>query len=76
MESKPVTFVHSLLFRCRECKQPLPLCVMSADRNSEKVDSNSFELMCKCGWSKCVLGMQAIRHWVVPWMDREEPESA
>jgi len=76
MDSKPVTFVHSLLFRCRECKQPLPLCVMSADRNGEKIDGNSFELLCKCGWSKCVLGMQAIRHWVVPWLDREEPESA
>jgi hypothetical protein len=77
MDGKRLTFVHSLLFRCRECKQPLPLCIMSTDRNGEKVDGNSFELLCRCGWSKTLLGMQAIRHWVVPWFngDDTDPEA-
>ncbi len=78
VEGEPMTFVHSLLFRCRECKRPLSLCVMSTERNNEKIDGNSFNLLCQCGWSKSVLGMQAIRHWVVPWLngDKENPETS
>jgi hypothetical protein len=72
VNGKPMTFVHSLLFRCRECQEPLPLCVVATERNGEKIDGNSYDLSCNCGWSKGVLGMQAIRHWVVPWSNGEE----
>jgi hypothetical protein len=47
---------------------------MSTDRNSEKIDGNPFDLLCECGWSKSLLGMQAIRHWVVPWLNGEEED--
>jgi hypothetical protein len=46
--------------------------MMSTERNNEKIDGNSFDLLCQCGWSKSVLGMQAIRHWVVPWLNGDE----
>jgi hypothetical protein len=75
MNGKPMTFVHSLLFRCQVCQQPLPLCVVTTERNGEKIDGNSFDLSCECGWSKAVLGMQAIRHWVVPWSNGEEEKA-
>jgi hypothetical protein len=77
MDGKHSTFVHSLLFRCEECKQPLAMCVISTERNGEDVDGNSFDLLCECGWSRDLLGMQAIRHWVTPWLDGdlEDPKT-
>jgi hypothetical protein len=76
MNGNRLTFVHSLLFQCQACKQPLSLCIMSTDRNSENIDGNSFELLCVCGWTKTLLGMQARRHWVAAWVDEdEEPEA-
>ena len=75
MDDKSTTFVHSLLFCCQGCKQPLALCVTNADGNTEKIDGNAFDLLCECGWSKSLLGMQAVRHWVTPWLDGDE-ESA
>jgi hypothetical protein len=60
-------YVHSLLFRCKRCKEPLSISVMSAEGNLENIDGNCFDLRCECGWLKSLLGVEAIRHWVVPW---------
>jgi hypothetical protein len=77
MNGKPTTFVHALLFRCQKCTQPLSLGILSTERSSEKIDGDSFDLLCQCGWSKSLLGMQATRHWVTPWLnaDGEDPEA-
>jgi hypothetical protein len=66
-EGRHAAFVHLLLYRCQECEQPLATCIMSAERNLERIDGTSFTIVCKCGWSKSLLGMQAIRHWLAPW---------
>jgi hypothetical protein len=69
MDDKKGTFLHTLLFRCQECNQPLIALVMSTDRNIEGIDGNSLDLLCKCGWSKHSLGAGALRHWVTPWLN-------
>lgn len=67
MDGEHIEYVHSRLFQCIQCKEPLVICVMTAERNLENIDGNPFEVRCKCGWMKRLLGMEAVRHWVTPW---------
>jgi hypothetical protein len=60
-------YVHSLLFRCEDCMGPLTISVPSEESNLERVDGDIFEVECTCGWWKNLLGVEAVRHWVVTW---------
>ena len=60
-------YVHSLLFQCGQCGEPLAVPVVSFRRTLEEVDATSFDLKCKCGWSKHLMGAEARRHWVDSW---------
>jgi hypothetical protein len=60
-------YVHVLLFRCKRCNAPLVVPVLSEGANLEKIDGNTYEVHCSCGWSKKLLGIEAARHWVSPW---------
>jgi len=60
-------YVHSLLFRCQECKGPLTISVASEEGNLERIDGDTFDIECTCGWGKNSLGVEAVRHWVVTW---------
>lgn len=61
-------FVHTLLFRCQTCRQPIPMSVLRSEANLEAVDRSSFDLHCSCGRS-VVIGIQAVSHWVTPWAE-------
>jgi hypothetical protein len=71
MDGKLQPYLHSLLFRCEQCKEPIPISAMSAERNLEKIDGDSFDVQCKCGRSKQLLGLEAVRHYVIPWEDAQ-----
>jgi hypothetical protein len=70
------TFVHALLFQCTRCKEFLPIFVAMPERNLENVDGSTFDLKCKCGWIKKLRGMQALRHWVIPWTNPNDTQEA
>jgi hypothetical protein len=69
MDNTVMTWVHALLFRCRQCSGPLTLQVTSDERNVEQIDGALHQLICDCGWEGTFLGVQALRHWVAPWGD-------
>ena len=67
MDKENAPFVHSLVFQCDICREPIPITLMSEELTLEKVDGHAFDLLCKCGWLKRALGMEAIVHNVAPW---------
>jgi hypothetical protein len=71
MGEKRLPYVHLLLFRCERCNEPLVIFMRSEAANLEEIDGNSYVVECHCGWSKSMLGVEAIRHWVTPWEDRQ-----
>ena len=50
MDKENAPFVHSLVFRCDGCREPIPIILMSEVLTLEKVDGHAFDLLCKCGW--------------------------
>jgi hypothetical protein len=60
-------FVHVLLFECRNCHRPLAAPVLSSQKNPEEVDAAGCHLECLCSWSGRLLGVEAMRHWVMEW---------
>jgi hypothetical protein len=72
MNVKHLAFEHLLLYRCSRCKKALPISVMSEEGNLEGIDGNAFEVECSCGCSKHLLGVEAVRHWVIPWDDGQD----
>jgi hypothetical protein len=66
------TCVHFLLFRCKQCNNPVSIAIFYNVRNLEEIDGHTYEVKCACGSSKDILGVEAIRHWVVPWEDRKD----
>jgi len=74
MDGMCKTFVHALLFRCTRCREPLAVFVTMPERNLENIDGSIFDLKCKCGWIKKLRGMQAIRHWVIPWTNPDDAQ--
>ena len=65
-ENLPI-YIHSLWFRCGQCGEPVVISLASAERNLEGIDGNPFDLKCECGWSKRLLGLEAVRRSVIPW---------
>lgn len=61
------SFVHILLFRCRNCSKPVASAVTTGERNLDDADGLSFSLNCRCGWSASEMGVSAKRHWVEEW---------
>jgi hypothetical protein len=74
MDGNLQPYVHSLLFRCKQCKEPIAISAMSAERNLEKIDGDFFDVQCKCGRLKTLLGLEAVRHYVIPWEDAQNVE--
>ena len=62
-----VGYAHLLLFRCRQCNEPVAVPVLGQARNLEEIDGHTYDVKCRCGWSESLLGVEAIAHWVVPW---------
>jgi hypothetical protein len=69
-------FVHTLLFSCKSCNRPLAISVLSARRNLEEIDADTFEVGCECGWRKESLGIEATRHWVNECEDKVTIENS
>lgn len=67
MDEKRTVYAHSLLFRCRGCEGPIAISVIRAESNLEVVDGRVFNLLCKCGWLKRAMGLEAVSHYVTPW---------
>ena len=68
MQTATENFSHVLLFACPQCWRPLASACASANRNLEIADAHWFSPHCHCGWSGPVVGAQALKHWVEPWM--------
>jgi hypothetical protein len=45
---------------------------MRQERNLEEIDSDTYDVKCRCGWSEPLLGAEAIAHWVVLWEKGKE----
>src|ERR1700692_607962 len=61
-------YSHLLLFRCKRCHEPVAISVMSEEGNLERIDGDTFDVECNCGWFRnSSLGVEAVRHWVTPW---------
>jgi hypothetical protein len=60
-------YTHLLLFRCKRCTEPLAISVMTEEANLERVDGETFDVECNCGWFGNLLGVEAVRHWVTQW---------
>ncbi len=69
-------YAHILLFSCKGCNKPLPIPVMSAARNLEPIDADTFDVQCECGWTKEFLGVEAISHWVTEWEAKSTSENS
>jgi hypothetical protein len=62
-----VGYAHLLLFRCRQCDEPVAVPVIGQASNLEEIDGHAYDVKCRCGWAESLLGVEAIAHWVVPW---------
>lgn len=60
-------YTHLLLFRCKRCKEPVAISVVSEEANLERIDGETLDVECNCGWFRNSLGVEAVRHWVTPW---------
>jgi hypothetical protein len=40
---------------------------MTEEANLERIDGETFDVECNCGWFRNALGVEAVRHWVTPW---------
>ena len=67
MDLVNVVYVHLLLFRCKQCNKPVSISGISEAGNLEVIDGHTYEVECRCGWLEDLLGVEALRHWVVPW---------
>jgi hypothetical protein len=74
MEQKHLRYVHVLLFRCKQCSEPLTIPVKSTVATLEEIDAENFDLECKCGWSQKLFGLEATRHWSVRWGGPQDTE--
>jgi len=72
MDVKHLAYMHLLLFRCKRCKEGLAISMISEERNLEGIDGQNFEVKCKCGCAKTLLGVEAVGHWVSPWDDGQD----
>ena len=70
MDTKQMPDVHLLQFLCQRCGQPAVISVECDAANLEKVDADSYDVRCECGWSDNLLGAEAVRHWVTPRHDQ------
>jgi len=61
--------VHLFLFRCAECAEPLLIAATSNGENTGETENAAYDVLCTCGWLKRFLGLEAIGHYVVPWID-------
>jgi hypothetical protein len=67
MASNNFGYAHLLLFRCKQCNGPVGVPVMGQARNLEEIDSETYIVECRCGWSESLLGAEALAHWVLAW---------
>ena len=66
-------YVHTFLFRCQRCGDPIVVSLTRSERNLEKTDANPLALHCACGSVSNLLGIEAVRHWVTSWDRHAEP---
>ena len=67
MSSNNFDYAHLLLFRCKQCDEPVAVPVMGQARNLEEIDGDTYDVKCRCGRSESLLGVEALAHWVVSW---------
>jgi len=62
-----MAWVHVFLFKCPKCSRPQAAASTSHRSSLEEEDAQLFDRSCECGWSGALLGLVAVKHWVVPW---------
>jgi hypothetical protein len=60
-------YAHVMLFACPQCERPLSATCLSTKSNLEVADAEWFTPHCRCGWTREISGVTAVRHWVAPW---------
>ena len=63
----PMAWVHVFLFKCPKCSRPQATASTSHRSSLEEEDAQLFDRSCECGWSGALLGLVAVKHWVVAW---------
>jgi hypothetical protein len=58
---------HILVFKCPESGEPVAAATLSSQTSLEEVDAKSFQVICQCGWSGKVLGIERVKNWVEIW---------
>ena len=71
MASKDFGYAHLLLFRCKQCNEPVAVPVIGQARNLEEIDADTYDVKCRCGRSEYLLGVRALAHWVVAWEEED-----
>ena len=46
MASKNFGYAHLLLFRCKQCDEPVAVPVMGQARNFEEIDGHTYDVKC------------------------------
>ena len=72
MAANHMAYVHLLLFCCKRCNKPVSISGISEVGNLEEIDGHTYEVECRCGWVENLLGVEALRHWVIPWEQRKD----
>lgn len=68
MDEAAESFVHVLLFACRQCKGPASSVVRTNESNVDLVDVRVVPIRCDSrGLSGKLIGTEAKRHWVETW---------
>ena len=62
-------YEHKLIFECEVCKSENVVSQVRLENNLENVDANLFDLACRCGSQRKLLGVQAKKHWTEPAVD-------
>jgi RNase P subunit RPR2 len=66
-------FAHSFLFVCPNCKFPIVIGCLSAERNLEGTDAAHFAMTCaSCRHSFNLPALSAKKHYVEEWPHQEK----
>lgn len=63
-----IRYVHTLVFLCPQCAEPVAVAEVRAEQNLENADATMYRARCvHCDHEFDILGVMAKVHWVNEW---------